>query len=94
MTTNKNIGLIECNGSGTNELSMHLNGYRLKKFMAKNKQVNFDVQNKYPDAESVDSIESMITDPEIDLILVSKPSQQDLSYVGEAIQSGKNVRIL
>lgn len=94
MITNKNIGLIECNGSGTNELSTHLNGYRLKKFMATNKQVNFDVQNQYPDAESVDNIESIITDPEIDLILVSKPNHQDLTYVGEAVQSGKNVRIL
>ena len=94
MNTNKNIGLIECNGTPSIELSTHINGYRLKKFMAKNHQVNMEVQQKYPEAESVDTITSIISDPEIDLILVTKPGREDLGYVGEAIQSGKNVRIL
>jgi predicted dehydrogenase len=97
MNTNKNIGLIECNSKG--EISAitsnnNPDGYIVKKIMAPNKVSGEIAISQFPEAQLVDDINCIIEDSSIDLILVSKPKQSDMTMVGEAVKAGKNVRII
>ncbi len=97
MKTNKNIGLVECSSRG--EISRitsrnNPDGFIVKKIMMANKVAEDSVLSQYPDALLVDDINSIINDSAIELILVSNPKQVDLNMIGEAMQAGKNVRII
>ena len=97
MKTNKNIGLIECGSGG--EISgitskNNVNGYIVSKIMTPNKISGDIAMSQFPAAQLVDDIKSIIQDSAIDLILVSKPKQADMDMIGEAVQAGKNVRII
>ncbi len=98
METNINIGLIDC--SKRTEISRaalngNLNGYNVRKILTVIKNVPENtVLKEFPEAQLVDDVKSIINDSSIDLILVSKPTQADIDMVGEAIQAGKNVRII
>ena len=97
METNKNIGLIECSpGSEISRITSQNNpdGYIVKKIMTSNKLNGDSAVQKYPEAQLVDNINSIIDDSAIELILVSNPKQTDLNMIGEVVQSGKNVRII
>ena len=97
MDTNKNIGLIECNNKGElSDITSYNNpdGYIVKKIMTPNKASGAIALAEFPGAELVDSIDAIIHDSTIDLVLVSKPEQSDLNMVGEAVKAGKNVRII
>ena len=97
METNINIGLIDCNSKG--EISgitsnNNPDGYIVKKIMTANKVSGDIAMLQFPEAQLVDDIKSIIQDSAIDLILVSNPRQADMEMVGEAVQAGKNVRII
>ena len=62
--------------------------------MTTNKVAGDSALLQYPQAQLVDNINSIIHDSDIDLILVSGPKQKDLNIVGEAMNAGKNVRII
>lgn len=97
MKTNKNIGLIECSSrEGLSRITSQNNpdGYIVKKIKTTNKAAGDNALLQYPEAQLVDDINSIIHDLDIDLILVSKPKQEDLNIVGEAVNAGKNVRII
>lgn len=97
MKTNKNIGLVECSSRRKiSRITSHNNpdGFIVKKIMMANKVAEDSVLSQYPDALLVDDINSIINDSAIELILVSNPKQVDLNMIGEAMQAGKNVRII
>ena len=97
MTTSKNIGLIECStNAGLSRITSQNNpdGYIVKKIKTSNKVTGDNALLQYPEAQLVDDIHSIIQDTDIDLILISKPKQEDLNMVGEAVNAGKNVRII
>lgn len=97
MQTNKNIGLIECSSNeGLSRITSSNNpdGYIVRKIMTNNKVAGDSALLQYPGVQLVDDINAIIHDTDIDLILVSKPRQEDLSIVGEAVNAGKNVRII
>lgn len=93
----KNIGLIECSSrEGLSRITSQHNpdGYVVKKIKTTNKAAGNSALLQYPEAQLVNDINSIIHDSDIDLILVSKPGQEDLNMVGEAVNAGKNVRII
>lgn len=97
MELNNNIALIDC--SKRPELSRsananNLNGYVVKKLLTVNKAPEDVMHSQFPEAQLVNDVNSIIEDTTIDLILVAKPSQTDIHMVGEAVQAGKNVRII
>lgn len=98
METNINIGLIDCSKRAEISraaLNGNLNGYNVRKILTVTKKVpENSVSREFPGAQLVDDVKSIINDSSIDLILVSKPNQTDIDMVGEAIQAGKNVRII
>ena len=97
MKTNKNIGLVECNAKGeisTVTSNNNPDGYVVKKIMTANKMSGDIAMSQFPEAQLVDDINCMIHDSAIDLILVSKPKQADMTMIGEAVKAGKNVRII
>jgi len=97
METNKNIGFIECGARGGISgitSNNNLEGYTVKKVMTTNNIPHDVALSQFPEAQLVDDIKSIIQDSAIDLILVSKPKQTDLSIIGEAVQAGKSVRII
>ena len=97
MKTNKNIGFIECGARGGISgitSNNNLEGYTVKKIMTTNNIPDDIALSQFPEAQLVDDIKCIIQDSAIDLILVSKPKQTDLSIIGEAVQAGKSVRII
>ncbi len=97
MEKNKNIGLVECSsGGGISRITSDNNpdGYIVKKIMINNKVTGDSAASQYPGAQLVDDISAIINDAAIELILVSNPKQADLNMIGEAVQAGKNVRII
>ncbi len=97
METNKNIGLIECSSKEVlSRITSQNNpdGYIVKKIMATNKIAGDSALVQYPGAQLVEDINSIINDAEIDLILVSGSKQKDINIIGEAVNAGKNVRII
>jgi len=97
METNINIGLVECNSKG--EIpgitsNNNPDGYIVKKVMTANKISGDIARSQFPEAQLVDDIKCIIQDSAIDLIIVSKPKQEDMNMVGEAVKAGKNVRII
>ncbi len=97
MESNKNIALIDCSERAEISRSANtsnLNGYIVKKILTSNKVPEDIIQSQFPEAQLVHDLNSIIQDSSIDLILVSKPTRTDIDMVGEAIQAGKNVRII
>ncbi len=62
--------------------------------MSANKISGDIAMSQFPGAQLVDDINAIIEDSAIDLILVSKPKPEDMNMIGEAVQAGKNVRII
>ncbi|MEP7252071.1 MAG: hypothetical protein ABI683_06815 [Ginsengibacter sp.] len=97
MKSNKNIGLIECSSrEALSKITAYNNpdGYVVKKIRTNNKVARDGALEEYPDAELVEDISAIIGDSDIELILVSRPKQEDLAIIGEAVCAGKNVRII
>ncbi|MBC7688951.1 MAG: hypothetical protein H7211_12325 [Aquabacterium sp.] len=97
MTTIKNIGLIEC-GTAQKPLFISplssLEGYSIKKILSTSDTSETNIKSRYPSAEIVNNARAILDDSSIDLVIVSRPSQNDMVIVGEAIQAGKQIRII
>ena len=97
MITTKNIGLIEC---GAAQKALYISplsikeGYSIKKVLSANNLTESKIKSKYPSAEIVDNTRSIMDDSSIDLVIVSRPSADDMGMLGEAIQAGKQIRII
>ncbi|MFT4023350.1 MAG: hypothetical protein QM664_06160 [Flavihumibacter sp.] len=97
MNTFKNIGLVECSKSGkifSMPSTSNLHGYNLKKVLIDGTLSEGLAKNLYPDAELVKGISEIVSDSEIDLVLISAPQGYDRELVSEVMQSGKPVRII
>lgn len=96
MNTLKNIGLIECANKGKKfqlDSTSSGNGFKLIKVLVRNTSLD-SARSQYPMAEIVDHEHSIIHDNAIDLVIISKPEQSDLGLVAEALEAGKQVRIV
>jgi len=96
MDTLKNIGLIECGGKGKAfklDSTSSGNGFHLKKVLVRNTSAD-SARSQYPMAEIVDHEHSIIHDNAIDLVIVSDPENSDLGLVAEALEAGKQVRVI
>ena len=97
MDTTKYIGLIEC-GSLQKPLFISpvsiLQGYAVKKVLATNGSNETNIKSRYPLAEVVTSTRDILDDQSIELVIVSEPSTEDMNMVGEALQAGKQIRII
>jgi predicted dehydrogenase len=97
MAEKRNAGLIEC-GPSTNPYEISSNsefdGFHLKKVLVKQKITDRLAEEYYPQAEIVEDINSIINDKTIELVIVSEPGDADLNLVAEALEAGKQVRVL
>jgi predicted dehydrogenase len=97
METIKNVGLINCGNSTLSALRNDFGqdtGFRLTKVMATNSTSDKDLKEIFPHAENVSDTGAIIYDHSIELVIVAKPSDGDLSVVAEALGAGKQVRVL
>ena len=97
MDTLTNIALIECNankGPYFLDITSALNGFNLKKVLAKRTITERLAKEQYPQSEIVLSKQAIINDKSIELVIISSPAKEDLSLVGEVLESGKQVRIV
>ena len=56
--------------------------------------MNSSATDHYPDAEFVQDKSAIINDGSIDLVIISSPDDEGMNIVTEALEAGKNVRIL
>ncbi|MEO5889069.1 MAG: Gfo/Idh/MocA family oxidoreductase [Ferruginibacter sp.] len=96
MNTIKNIGLIECGLQQPLYISpvSLLQGYEIKKVLSTEGANEDNIKSRYPLAEIVGNTRDILDDSSIDLVIVSGPSHEDMSLVGEALQAGKQIRII
>ena len=92
----KYAGLIECGESIVApwpENQGQFDGFHMKKILFKQNAAN---RNKeyFPQAEMVQDTFSIINDETIELVIVSRPGEADLNLVAQAIEAGKQVRVL
>jgi predicted dehydrogenase len=52
------------------------------------------IRQAFPEAKLVDELQDLLTDPEIDLVLIAPPFDKEQPVVGQLLQSGKHVRML
>ena len=93
----KYAGLIECGDSTQANWSdghSELDGFHLKKVLIKQNIGNHIAKEYYPRAEMVQDTNSIINDESIELVIVSAPAETDLNLVAEALEAGKQVRVL
>ena len=92
-----NIGLVECGVSDhiyqLNQTS-YLNGYSITKAYVIDKTSAGIIQSQCPEAEIVNDKATILEDKTIDFILVLSPQAGDMNFIGEALQAGKQVRIM
>jgi len=96
-STINNTGLIECGVSDEIfhlEHTSHLNGYSITKAYVIDKSSEGIIQMKCPQAEIVKDRSAILEDKTIDFILVLSPKADDMNFIGEALQAGKQVRIM
>lgn len=97
METLTNIAVIECDAAKPPFLldtTSTINGFYLKKVLAKRTITERMAKEQYPKSEIVQSKHAIINDKSIELVIVSSPAKEDLSLVGEVLESGKQVRIV
>ena len=96
-TTMKYVGLIECGNATIPSLAQDVsisNGYQVTKILAGGKATNDIVRDHYPDAEMVNDSSSIINDSNIQLIIIAGSANGDLGIVAQALDAGKQVRVL
>lgn len=90
----KRAGVIECGVNGNISYATQLGeveGFYLEKILRKNKERN---ATQGAGIELVENVYEILDDAAIDLVIISGPEQEDMALVGQAIQSGKSVRII
>lgn len=93
----KRAGVIECGEIENISYAAHLGeveGFYLEKILRKKKQHNTTKLTQGAGVELVDDVNEILHDTGIDLVIISGPGQEDMEWVGQAIQSGKSVRII
>jgi predicted dehydrogenase len=65
-------------------------GFTLRAVTERSKK---QVQQRYPDVISYDSVEELLADPEIELVAVNTPSNTHVELARQALQAGKHVLI-
>jgi scyllo-inositol 2-dehydrogenase (NADP+) len=97
MDTVKNVGLIEC-GALQKPLYISpvslLQGYSVRKVLSREGTSEETIKARYPNAELVVNSRDILEDNSIELVIVSDPSEKDMEMVGEALQAGKQIRII
>ena len=97
MKIKQNIGLIEC-GLTLKPInispSIGSHDNVIKKVLLTDNINKADIKLKYPSAEVVDDTKAIINDNSIELVIISNPSKEDMSMVGEFIHAGKYIRII
>jgi len=97
MNTTINIGLIEC---GSLQKPLYISplsisrGYAVKKVLSTDGANEITIKSRYPQAELVGNTRDILDDNSIDLVIVTDPSHEDMSMVGEALKAGKQIRII
>ena len=98
MQTIKYAGLIECGDSltaGWNESPNLFDGFELKNILFKqNKNIGKYSHEYNPKAETDQDTQSILNDKSIELVILSAPAENDLNLVAQAIEAGKQVRVL
>ena len=96
MEVTKYAGLIECGGSITaswQESPTLFDGFELKKILFR-QNTSLNGRDYFPGAEMVQDTQAIIDDETIELIILSAPGEDDLNLVAQAIDAGKQVRVL
>ena len=96
-TTMKYVGLIECGNATIPSLAQDVsisNGYQVTKILAGGKATNNLVRDHYPHAEMVNDSSSIINDSNIELVIIAGSTNGDLGIVAQALDAGKQVRVL
>ena len=97
METFKNIGWLEQNISGKDFRIAGIsqqNGYQLIKILSEDNLSYRRVKNRFPEAERVRDMESIIQDPRIDLVFISAHEADGQDMVADVLRSGKHVRMV
>ena len=92
----KYAGLIECSDSIVSNWSENpslFDGFQLKKVLFR-QHIGKHNKNSYPQAELVQDTHAIINDDTIELVIVSAPGEGDMNLVAQAIEAGKQVRVL
>jgi len=94
MSTVKNVGLIQYRDLATPywlDSNTGSNNFHIKKIFVKGSAGAIE---HYPQAEIVHDTQAIIHDGSIDLVIVLSPDEEGMNTVTEALNAGKNVRIL
>ncbi len=94
MRTVKNVGLIQYSDLATPytvDSNNESNNFHIKKVLIKGRAA---AAGYYPEAEVVQDVQSIIHDGSIDLVILLSPDDEGMNTVTEALNAGKNVRIL
>jgi predicted dehydrogenase len=94
MRTVKNVGLIQYSDLATPytvDSNNESNNFHIKKVLIKG---GASASGYYPEAEVVQDAKSIIHDGSIDLVILLSPDEEGMNTVTEALNAGKNVRIL
>ena len=52
------------------------------------------IRQAFPEAKLVNDLNELLEDPEISLVLIVPPIENDAPVIGKVLQSGKHVRVL
>ena len=92
-----NVGVIEPNFQEEALFSSNLkkeNNLHLTKCFVKNAANKELFQQYFPEAEIVDSINTIVNDRDISLVMLSSSMLGDKAIIEQVLQSGKSLRIL
>jgi hypothetical protein len=95
MNGTSNIGLINCGHDDTfyevkNNVALQA---RIIKVYAPKKQSAL-LNNYYPGAEIVNEMTMLLHDENIEHVIITRPSKEDLHLVAQVLQAGKKVQII
>ena len=97
MNTIRQIGVIECgNPAKLFQLSQisQLQGYTVSKIYYKNGVPEHLISKNHPGATVVDHHQAIIDDSQIEMVIVSSPSADEMNIVGEMLKANKATRVV
>lgn len=97
MNTKKSVALIECSDGAKQyilDMTSQENGYQVTKILAKSSTGENIIRGDYPQSEFVQDTRSIFDDKNIELVIVNAPGDNDLHVVAQALEAGKQVRIV
>ena len=96
MNNDKGIGLIECGTTekSFSEASVTTQNCSVSKAYAFHAAAKSGVRTRFPEAEIASTYEAIFHDDAIKLVLISAPSSEHRSLIGEALKANKQVQIV